>query len=75
MSSGVASSIDLRKNPLCYYQNEPKMDQRQDLTPEVKGAALFAGSASFMDSSHAEEEAKNIYPLYQQVVQGHDQAE
>ena len=75
MSSGVASSIDLRKNPLCYYQNQPKMDQRQDLTSGVKETSLFAGSVHFMNSSHAKEKAKDVYPLYQQVVQGHDQAE
>jgi len=28
-----------------------------------------------MDSSHAEEKAKDIYSFYQQVVQIHDQAE
>jgi len=35
----------------------------------------FAGSVNFTDSSHAEEKAKDVYPLYQQVVKGHDQAE
>jgi hypothetical protein len=30
---------------------------------------------NFMDSSHAEEKAKDIYSFYQQVVQIHDQAE
>ncbi len=44
------------------------------MTAEVR-APDSPRSASLSDSPHTEEESEDIYPSYQQVIEGHDGGE
>ena len=55
-------------------REDEERQQKETVTDKVR-PPHSPRSASFGDSSHAEEKSEDIYPSYQQVIEGHDGGE